>query len=105
MARESKRRGGLEVGRPRQQRKTVALICGLLLLLVAVVFGQTLRHDFINLDDNIYVYDNPHVTGGLTANAVPWAFTSRYASNWHPLTWISCLLDSQLYGLKAGDII
>ena len=75
---------------------------GLLLLAVGLIFGQTATYQFINLDDNICVYDNPQVTGGLTADGVAWAFTHRYAGSWVPLTWISHMLDWQLYRDWAG---
>ena len=77
-------------------------VCGGLALLVAIVFGQTVRHDFIDLDDARYVFNNPQVRRGLSAQGVVWAFTERYESNWHPLTWISHMLDWQLYGSWAG---
>jgi tetratricopeptide (TPR) repeat protein len=73
-----------------------------LLLAVALVFGRTVRHDFVNFDDNLYVYDNPHVTAGLTPPGIAWAFTHTAAANWHPLTWISHMADCQAYGLWAG---
>ncbi|MGA2258918.1 MAG: tetratricopeptide repeat protein [Thermoguttaceae bacterium] len=73
-----------------------------LALLAAIVFGQTLGHDFIDWDDSQYVVNNPHVTRGLSAQGIAWAFTQRYQSNWHPLTWISHMLDCQMYGLWAG---
>ena len=79
-------------------RRTVFAVCCLLALAVAAVFGQTVRHEFINYDDNVYVYDNPQVAHGLTAAAVAWSFTSFHASNWHPLTWLSHATDCQLYG-------
>ena len=81
---------------------TAAAVCGFLLLAVFLVFGQTVGHEFINYDDDQYVYENPQVTGGLTARGVSWAFTTDYANNWHPLTWISHMLDCQIYGLQAG---
>ena len=56
----------------------VAAICGLLLLAVGLVFGQTVHHDFVTWTMTGYVYLNSHVTGGLTAEAVKWAFTHRY---------------------------
>jgi protein O-mannosyl-transferase len=77
-------------------------VCGLLLLAVIAVFGQTRRHDFVNFDDNLYVYENRHVSGGLTGEGVLWAMTESYADNWHPLTWLSHMLDCELYGLKPG---
>ena len=72
------------------------------MLAVALVFGQTAGHGFIDCDDHLYVYENPEVSGGLTFHGIAWAFTERHASNWHPLTWISHMLDCQLFGLKAG---
>ena len=77
-------------------------VCGLLVILVAIVFGQTLGHDFIDLDDSQYVFDNPHVRDGLSMKDIVWAFTERYEANWHPLTWISHMLDWEVYGRWAG---
>src|SRR5207248_8609107 len=67
-----------------------------------LVFGQTLRHDFVNFDDHVYVYENPVVTKGLTLHGIAWAFTNPHARNWHPISTISHMLDCQLYGLKPG---
>src|SRR6202047_5254442 len=67
-----------------------------------MVFGQTLGHDFINYDDQNYVYENAKITGGLNLAGIGWAFSHVHAQNWHPLTTISHMLDCQLYGLKAG---
>ena len=76
------------------------IVCGLLLLAVAVVFGQTLRHDFINYDDNAYLLENQkNVAGGLTASSVAWALTTHHSGMWGPVTWLSYLLDCQVYGL------
>ena len=76
-----------------------AVVCGLLLI-VALVFGGTIRHDFVNYDDDQYVYKNVQISGGLTARGCSWAFTHVHVGNWHPLTSISHMLDCQLYGLK-----
>ena len=65
-----------------------------------LVFGQTVQHEFINFDDGDYVFKNLPVTRGLTLDGVVWAFTHMHAGNWHPLTWISHMLDCQLYGLQ-----
>jgi protein O-mannosyl-transferase len=67
-----------------------------------MVFGQTLGDDFINYDDQNYVYENTKITGGLNMAGIAWAFSHVHAQNWHPLTTISHMLDCQLYGLKAG---
>ena len=66
------------------------------------VFGQTLRHEFVDFDDNDYVYENPVVARGLTLKGIVWAFTRVHSANWHPLTWLSHMLDCQLYGLHPG---
>src|SRR5205809_3499019 len=77
-------------------------VCVFLTVLVWLVFGQTLRHDFVNYDDPRYVYENTKVTEGLSISGIVWAFTHIHSMNWHPLTTISHMLDCQLYGLKAG---
>src|SRR5438876_4453098 len=76
--------------------------CVVLVAITWLVFGQTLRHDFVNFDDHVYVYENPSITRGLTSDGVIGAFVHSHARNWHPLTTISHMLDCQLYGLKAG---
>jgi tetratricopeptide (TPR) repeat protein len=73
-----------------------------LALAVAIVFGQTAWHGFVNYDDVDYVYDNTHVLQGISLDGVAWAFTQRHACNWHPLTWLSHMLDCQLFGLWPG---
>jgi tetratricopeptide (TPR) repeat protein len=77
-------------------------ICLSLAVLIWLVFGQTLWHDFVNYDDPRYVYENTKITGGLSISGIAWAFTHIHSLNWHPLTTISHMLDCQLYGLKAG---
>jgi tetratricopeptide (TPR) repeat protein len=59
-------------------------------------------HPFLNYDDDIYLLTNPHVQAGLSWETVKWSFTSLYASNWHPLTWLSHALDCQMFNLDAG---
>lgn len=86
----------------RSERWQAGAVCLLLALLVFAAFGDTLRHGFINLDDDEYVLHNAHVRAGLTAGSVAWAFTHSYSANWHPLTWISHMLDCQLYGLAPA---
>jgi len=77
-------------------------VCVCVAVLTWVVFGQTLRHDFINYDDPRYVYENTEITGGLSIGGIAWAFSHIHSMNWHPLTTISHMLDCQLHGLKAG---
>jgi tetratricopeptide (TPR) repeat protein len=73
-------------------------VCLLLIAIVFLVFGQTVRHPFVNYDDNIYFSANPQIQVGLTGNGVIWAFRTGHGSNWHPLTWLSLMLDAQLFG-------
>jgi protein O-mannosyl-transferase len=73
--------------------------------LVAVtlaVYAQVMSHQFIILDDRRYIRENPIVRQGLTLTGIAWAFTTSYAANWHPLTWLSHMLDCQIFGLNAG---
>ena len=70
----------------------------LVLLATFTVYAPVLRHGFVEWDDPYYVVENSHVQAGLTARGVAWAFTSREHSNWHPLTWVSHMLDVSLFG-------
>src|SRR5207244_3078949 len=77
----------------------------ILLGLAVVTFGiyaQVIGHQFITLDDPTYVQENPMVNRGVTGAGLVWAFTTFYATNWHPLTWISHMIDCQLFGTNAG---
>ena len=85
----------------RSHRITIVTYLFLIAISLAV-FGQTLRYDFVNFDDDLYVYNAPAIQAGLTVKGLALAFTSPHARNWHPLTTISHMLDCQLYGLKAG---
>jgi protein O-mannosyl-transferase len=76
---------------------------GILLFgLVVWAFLAAVRNGFINLDDGVYVYDNARVKNGLTWENIRWAFTTLYFGIWHPLTWISHMLDCQWFGLRPG---
>jgi len=75
------------------------LVCVLLVAATALTFSVVVRFDFVRFDDTKYVTKNPHVKAGLSAAGLRWAFGSTVASNWHPLTWLSHMLDVQLYGM------
>jgi tetratricopeptide (TPR) repeat protein len=77
-------------------------VCAALVVLVLAIYAQVARHDFVNYDDPVYVSNNPEVLRGLTAGGVRWAFTTLHASNWHPVTWLSHMLDVSLFGRVAG---
>ena len=73
-----------------------------LLVAVLAVYVQVRSHSFISFDDPIYVTENPQVRSGLTWDGVIWAFTTFHDSNWFPLTWLSHMLDCQLFGVDSG---
>jgi len=75
------------------------------LALIGVTFAAfaEVRHfDFVNFDDQLYVTANPQVRAGLTWAGLVWAFSSSYAANWHPLTWLSHMADVESFGMNAG---
>jgi tetratricopeptide (TPR) repeat protein len=74
----------------------------LLAAVTAAVYAPQLGHGFIDLDDGYYVTENARVQGGLTLDGVRWAFTTFNVGNWHPLAWLSHMLDWQLFGPWAG---
>jgi len=78
-------------------------ICIFLAAIVWLVFGQTVHYAFVNYDDDVYVSDNPVVQKGLTWEGFRWALTYGEVGHWHPLTWLSHMLDCQLFGLNPGD--
>jgi protein O-mannosyl-transferase len=79
------------------------LLGALLVAIVMLLYRPVLQHDFLRLwDDDAYVTDNTHVRTGLTLANMRWAFTSFDQSNWHPVTWLSHMLDCQLFGLNPG---
>jgi tetratricopeptide (TPR) repeat protein len=77
-------------------------VCFGLIAIIAVVYAPVLDFGFVKYDDPQYVSANPHVFGGVTLQGISWALTSGYAANWHPLTWISHMLDIEMYGMNAG---
>lgn len=84
-----------------KDRKTL-FITILIAVGCSLIYGQSLGFDFVNLDDDIYVYENPQVTGGFTAKGFAWAMTAFHASNWHPLTWISHQIDASFFGAASA---
>ena len=82
----------------REKRSTI--LCLLLVLVTLAFYNPVVHNGFTNLDDDLYIVNNPHVRAGLTWSTVKWAFTSREAANWHPLTWLSHALDCQLFKLN-----
>ena len=79
--------------------RLLSFILGLVTALVYLPVGW---HQFVNYDDPDYVTSNRHVQGGLNWENVRWAFTTGHSSNWHPLTWLSHMIDWQLFGPAAA---
>jgi len=78
------------------------IICLFLAIIVLAVYYQTGDYQFISVDDDKYVTENPHVRRGLTLEGACWAFTGMDAANWHPLSWLSHMADVSLFGMDAG---
>lgn len=85
-----------------QEGRRTLLVCLGLVLLTAAIYLPVAEHGFINFDDPDYVSGNPYVQAGLRSESLNWALTGVYSSNWHPLTWMSHMLDCQIYGLKPA---
>jgi hypothetical protein len=73
-----------------------------LALSVLVVFGRLAFFDFVFFDDHLYVIEKPQVLAGLTPESIRWAFTATDAGFWHPLTWLSLMIDHEIWGLNPG---
>jgi tetratricopeptide (TPR) repeat protein len=84
-----------------EERRVVIAICLFLFVATFALFSPAIRFGFSDCDDPGYVTQNLHIQQGFTWNSVHWAFTTGYASNWHPLTWLSHMLDWKLFGDDA----
>src|SRR5436189_5968520 len=99
----SRRRGAARpISAGYSERAKGGFVCVFLVAIVCIVFGQTLRHEFINYDDDRYITENAHVLNGLNWRDVSWAFTTGHTGYAHPVTWLSHQLDYQLYDGWAG---
>jgi tetratricopeptide (TPR) repeat protein len=78
------------------------LVCLFLGISILAIYWQVRNYPFVNYDDRTYVTENQHVQDGLTLKGIAWCFTAVHSSNWHPLTWLSHMLDCQLYGMNPG---
>ena len=79
--------------------RTKTIICIFLIVATFCIYSQIQDHAFINFDDDLYITNNLNVQAGLTSESVKWAFTTSHPPYWHPVTWLSHILDYQLYGL------
>ena len=93
---------GQELTSNGQNRRALVGVCIFLSLAIWLVFGQTLHHEFINFDDDRYVYQNPDIRRGLTVDGLKGILTHSHARLWHPLTTLTHMVDCQVYGLNPG---
>ena len=82
--------------------KTVLWVAAVLVVIILFIYAPVRHYGFLAFDDPEYVSENAPVIRGLTGQGVLWAFTTGHASNWHPMTWLSHMLDVQMYGMNAG---
>ncbi len=84
------------------QRKTLLGISIVIAAALATAYWPVRHNAFVNFDDESYITENQHVLHGLRARSIQWAFTSSHAANWHPLTWLSHMLDCEVFGLDSS---
>src|SRR5438477_3525218 len=85
----------------RLERPDLIILLGLAVVTFGI-YAQVIGHRFIHLDDALHITENSMVNRGVTLDGLAWAFTTFHAGNWHPLTWTSHMIDSQLFGMFAG---
>ena len=83
-----------------RQKRLLGLLA--VIMLTVLAYAPVATFGFVNQDDPTYILVNPHVQQGLNLSAIAWSFTTLYFSNWHPLTWISYLVDLQIFGIDPG---
>jgi tetratricopeptide (TPR) repeat protein len=94
--------GNLEIGRAARRFGPEHAAVAALFLLAFALYWPVRGHQFVNIDDSFYVYKNAVVLRGLTGEGLRWAFTQMNTGNWHPVTWLSHMLDAQLFGSAAA---
>jgi tetratricopeptide (TPR) repeat protein len=103
--RAAQRAGGTVPSRHRDEvtvgRESLWISIGLVAA-VAITYWPVHTFGFVRFDDPMYVSENPHIVNGVTFSALRWAFTSGYAANWHPVTWLSHMADVQVFAFDAG---
>lgn len=85
-----------------KQKQVLLLITIGLIVSTLIAYEQVRLNRFVNYDDDLYVTENPNINKGITGKSIVWAFTTGYGNNWHPLTWLSHMLDCQLFGLNPA---
>jgi len=103
LAAQKPRRAAIPEARQTPRRRGLAVILALALVIIAAAaYSPVRQHAFLQFDDADYVVENGAVRAGLTWAGLKWAFSTPYAGNWHPLTWISHMADVQMFGMDAG---
>jgi tetratricopeptide (TPR) repeat protein len=82
--------------------RMVLFVALCLILGIVVVYMKVQKYDFVGYDDELYVTQNHYVQEGISPEGIKWAFTTFHSANWHPLTWLSHMLDCDLYGLNPA---
>src|SRR5437773_5255669 len=83
------------------ERRDLLILLGLAVV-TFWIYAQVMGHQFITLDDDSYIKENPVVNRGVTLAGLAWAFTTFHEANWHPFTWIAHMIDGQFFGIFAG---
>jgi len=78
------------------------MVCLFLTLVIVIIYGQVGSFDFVDWDDGLYVTENAYVQKGLSVEGFIWAFTTQHSGSWQPITWLSHMMDSELYGLNPA---
>lgn len=91
-----------ETVRYNNQNRLIPGLCLLLIIGIIAIYGRTVRYDFVAFDDQSHVVNNPMVPGGLTWEGFKWAFTTTHAGYWCPMTWLSFMLDGNIFGISGG---
>src|SRR5690348_9415699 len=84
------------------ERRRTFLLSLILVFVTLALYWPVIRYNFVYVDDDLYVTKNRWVAQGFSISNIKWAFTTTHAANWHPITWLSHMLDYSLYGLFAG---
>lgn len=87
---------------PGGARRSTLVCCAGLAALTVATFARIVGHDFVSFDDQVYITANPHVLRGLAPAGVAWAFTTLHEGIWHPLAWITHMIDVSVFGTRAG---
>ena len=80
----------------------IFLVCAALVVVTFAAYERLRHNEFVDLDDYGYVVENPNVNNGITLESVFWAFTTSHKANWHPLTWLSHMLDCEFFDLNPA---